>query len=57
MKQRRIERVERRRPLVELNLIAESKPRLAVPRAGCLGFLTRGLLLLAVLAAIGAGLR
>jgi len=57
LKQRRVERVERRRPLVELNLIAESKPRLAVPRAGCLGFLTRGLLLLAVLAAIGAGLR
>ena len=57
MKQRRIERVERRRSLVELNLIAETRPRLAVPRAGCLGFLARSMFLLTALIAIVAGLR
>ena len=57
MKQRRIERVERRRSLVELNLIAETKPRLAAARSGCLGFLARSMFLLTALIAIVAGLR
>jgi hypothetical protein len=36
MKRRSIERVERRRNLVELNLISETKPRLAIARRGCI---------------------
>jgi hypothetical protein len=38
MKQRRLERVERRRPLVEVNLIGETR-RITVPPAGK-GFLS-----------------
>jgi hypothetical protein len=36
MKRRSIERVERRRNLIELNLISETKPRLAIARRGCI---------------------
>lgn len=38
MKRRRVERVERRRNVPELNLISDTKPpRLAIRRRGCLG--------------------
>jgi hypothetical protein len=36
MKKRNLERVERRRNLLELNLISETKPRLAIARRGCI---------------------
>jgi len=38
MKKKREERVERRRPLVEPNLIGESKNRSVVSPRGCLSF-------------------
>lgn len=41
MKRRRpVERVERRRPQVEPNLVGESKGRLVVNPRGCLSFLS-----------------
>jgi hypothetical protein len=50
MKQKRLERVERRRPLVEFNLMSGGETRLSNRRRrGCLSFLTPGLLALAVL--------
>ncbi|HEY1421273.1 MAG TPA: hypothetical protein VGG90_11285 [Candidatus Dormibacteraeota bacterium] len=57
MKRRAVQRVERRRPLADLNLIAETKPRLGMPRRGCLSFLTPVLLGLAALAVLQPGLR
>jgi hypothetical protein len=58
MKQKRIERVERRRPLVEINLISEGGVRQSIAQRGrgCLPFLTPGLLILAALGAHGLGL-
>lgn len=52
MKQRRVERVERRRTLVELNLVSDRVTRALGRRRGCLSFLTPGVL---VLAAVVAG--
>jgi hypothetical protein len=47
MKRRRPERVDRRRTLIELNLISETKPpRLAIRRRGC--FATSAIFLLAL---------
>lgn len=57
MKRRAVERVERRRPTVEMNLVDEPKPRLSLPRKGCLSFLTPVLLGLAALLILEAGLR
>ena len=59
MKQKRAERVERRRPLVEINLVSDSWPRASTAkrRRGCLSFLTPGLLILAALGAYAVGLR
>jgi hypothetical protein len=56
VKRRGLERVERRRALVELNLISETKPNLKLRRRGCLARLVPGLLLVAVLAAHSQGL-
>jgi hypothetical protein len=57
MKQKRTERAERRRQLVEFNLMPESGARASMARRGrgCLSFLTPGLLVLAVLAAHALG--
>ncbi len=50
MKQRRLDRVERRRPLVEFNLISGGETRPSKRRRlSCLSFLTPGLVALAVL--------
>ena len=58
MKRRRIERVERRRPLVELNLVVDSKPsRLNVPRTGCMSLLAPVLIGVIALALVDVGLR
>lgn len=57
MKRKSPDFVERRRQLVELNLIAEPKGRLAARRKGCLSFLPFALPLAAALVALGAGLR
>ena len=58
MKQRRVERVERRRPLVEVNLISEDGTRPSITRRGrgCLSFLTPSLLALAAIVAHVLGL-
>jgi hypothetical protein len=56
MKQRRLERVERRRPLVELNLISADEARASSSRWGCASFLTRGALVLAAFAVHFLGL-
>jgi hypothetical protein len=59
MKRRKLERVERRRNLLELNLISETKPRLAIARRGCLATLVPAVLALALafLAVYTPGLR
>lgn len=57
MKRRRIEHEEKRRPLVEMNLIDEARPRLGVSRKGCLSFLTPVMLGVAALLIFGLGLR
>ena len=57
MKRRDVQRVERRRPMVEMNLVAETRPRLSLPRKGCLSFLTPALIGLATLLIVEAGLR
>lgn len=57
MKRRRVERVERRRHLLELNLISETKPRMAIARRGCFGISLPWLLALAAVVAAGLGLR
>lgn len=51
MKKKRVERVERRRPLVEVNLISEAggRPSIAQRGRGCLSFLTPSLLIVAAL--------
>lgn len=52
MKQKRVERAERRRPLVEINLIGDTKPRSANrARRGCGPLLGQGAVLLATLVA------
>lgn len=58
MKQKRAERVERRRPLIEVNLISEggARPSIAQRGRGCLSFLTPGLLIVAALVAHVLGL-
>lgn len=50
MKKRNLERVERRRNLVELNLISETKPRLAIARRGCMATLVPAALALVAMA-------
>lgn len=52
MKRRRQQQqqVERRRPLIEMNLMAEDGSRLVARRRGCLPFLTPVLVSLAVAA-------
>jgi hypothetical protein len=57
MKQRRSDRVERRRPIVEINLVGENKSHASSRRRGCLSFLTPVLVALAVLLAAVLGLR
>ena len=39
MRRKRTEQAERRRPLIELNLISEGKGKKAVRRRGCVSFL------------------
>jgi hypothetical protein len=56
MKGKRLERVERRRQLVEQNLIAEGRPRPAISRKGCAGLFGSSLLVLCGLVALGVGL-
>lgn len=58
MKRRRVERVERRRPLIEVNLISEDRTRPSIARRGrgCRSFLTLSLLALAALLAHILGL-
>jgi hypothetical protein len=57
MKQRRPERVERRRPVVEFNLVSQGgATRPSARRRGCLPFLTPGVLVLAPLLAHVLGL-
>ena len=56
MKERRPPRVERRRPVVEFNLLSEDVTRPSGRRRGCLSFLTPGLLALAPLLAHVLGL-
>jgi hypothetical protein len=56
MKRKRPEFVERRRPLLEHNLIGEARGRLAARRRGCLPFLTLLTLGFAIAVASGSGL-
>lgn len=58
MKQRRVERVERRRTLVELNLLSDARARPSIARRGrgCLPFLSVGLMAIALLGAHSLGL-
>ena len=56
MKKRGLQRVERRRPLVELNLISEPRPRLAKARRGCMSFVSPSVLVIAGLAVLAAHL-
>jgi hypothetical protein len=57
MKRRKVEHVEKRRPLVELNLLADPKAsRLSVSRKGCASFLTPVLLGLVAFAIVVSGL-
>jgi hypothetical protein len=49
MKRRRLERVERRRPVIEFNLVSENANHQSTRRRGCLSFLTAGLLVMAPL--------
>ena len=56
MTRKRQESVERRRPLLEMNLIGESKSRSAGRRKGCLPFTTIVVVGVAVAAAVAAGL-
>lgn len=58
MKPKRVERTERRRPLVEVNLISEGGPRTSIAKRGrgCLSFLTPSLLLVAAIGAHVSGL-
>jgi len=57
MKQRRVEHVERRRRLVEFNLVSEDTKRAPSRRRGCLFFLMPSLLALVALLASIPGLR
>ena len=57
MKQRRPDRVERRRPGVELNLVSDHKARVPSKKRGCLPFLRLGLLAVAAALALGLGQR
>jgi hypothetical protein len=56
MKRKRPDFVERRRPLLEHNLIGEARGRRAARRKGCLPFLTLLTLGIAIAAASGSGL-
>jgi hypothetical protein len=58
MKQKRSERVERRRTLVDVNMISEGglRPSIAKRGRGCLSFLTPGLLVGAALVTHLSGL-
>jgi hypothetical protein len=58
MKQKGPERIERRRPLVDVNLISEGGSRPSITRRGrgCLSFLTPGLLVGAAFVAHLSGL-
>ncbi|HEY8814689.1 MAG TPA: hypothetical protein VIP57_06245 [Candidatus Dormibacteraeota bacterium] len=57
MKKRRPDRVERRRPSVELNLVSDHKARVSSQKRGCLSFLNLGLLAVAAALALGLGQR
>jgi hypothetical protein len=57
MKRRKVEHVEKRRPLVELNLLADPKGnRLSAGRKGCLSFLTPILIGVVALVIVVSGL-
>ena len=56
MKRKRPEIIERRRPLLDMNLIAETKGRLATRKRGCLPFLTVLSIGFAVATTVGLGL-
>ena len=57
MKRRRVEVQERRRPVVEINLLAQAKGRAAAASRGCLSLLGRSTLVVVALAIVGLGLR
>lgn len=57
MKRKQIERVERRRSLVDLNLLGEAKARARVGAKGCASLLGRILIDAAVLVVLVAGLQ
>ena len=57
MKRRRLEQIERRRPVAELNLLGETKRRLVGARRGCLSLFSSLLVILLTLVVLGAGLR
>ena len=53
MKRKRVERIERRRALVEINLIGDSRSRpAAIGRRGCMSLISRNAALAVVLAAL-----
>jgi hypothetical protein len=58
MKQKRVDRVERRRPQVEVNLMSDGGARQSIAQRGrgCLSFLTPSLFVLAALEAHVLGL-
>jgi len=58
MKQKRVERVERRRPQIDVNLSSEDGARSSIAQRGrgCLSFLTPGLLIVAAVAVHCPGL-
>jgi hypothetical protein len=58
MKRKGIERVERRRTLVEINLLSEggARPSIAQRGRGCLSFLSPSVLIVAALVAHAMGL-
>ena len=56
MKRRQIERVERRRSLVDLNLLGEAKTRARTGARGCASLLGRVLIDAALVVLLAAGL-
>jgi len=56
MKRRQIERVERRRSLVDLNLLGEAKARARTGARGCASLLGRLLIDAALVVLLAAGL-
>lgn len=57
MKRRRVEVQERRRPLVEINLLGQAKGRAAAASRGCLSLLGRSMFVVVGIAIVAMGLR